>query len=82
MSQSYSFTFKVTQLPSKHHNHSPETAINNTRKMAFMAMLRAMAMNPAYYRDMEDGQFVDFKDEKASENGPVVYRITCHRIKL
>lgn len=81
MSTSYSFPFKVTQLPSKGHNQSPETAINNTQRMAFMALLRAMAANPSQFYDMKDEEFRDFKDEKSSPPG-IVYRIQFIKLNL
>jgi hypothetical protein len=79
MSQSYSFAFKVTQIPSKHHNKTLETCISNTKRMAFMAMLRAIAANPSQFIDMNDEEFRDFKDEKMEG---IVYRIQFHKINL
>ena len=90
---SHTFSYKVTQLPSKHHNHSPESAINNSPKMAFFALLRAMAANPTQYESLKEGEFRDFRDEKAwtspkNEKGVgifqdgIVYRIQFHKIRL
>lgn len=89
MNGSFSFSFKVTQLPSKHHNKSVETAIDCTKRMAYLALLRAMAANPSQFIDMKDGEFRDFKDDKAwtaelGSNLPngIVYRIQFHKINL
>lgn len=75
---SYSFAFKVEQQPTKGMNTTIETCRNNTRKDAYMALLRAMAGNPGMFFDLKDEETRDFIDTKTG----MKYTIQAHEIRL
>jgi hypothetical protein len=77
MPQSYTFSFKLTQLPTKNQNNTLETSLNNRREDAFMALVRAIAGNPSMFAGLKDEESRQFE----CPNG-AIYKIQYHEIRL
>lgn len=86
--QSYTFAFKVTQLPCKGENRTLKTLVEKNRRVAFWALVRALASNPPMYLGLKDEECREFQDQKATpeelkKKGSIfTFKIEYHEIKL